>query len=221
MAKGNIFKEIESMRLKCKELENQKQEIDKRIEGLEAAISVYTGITEEYDTYNIDLIGEAFAKLITVISGREFLYGEVINEHYVPCNPSGSVFGFKGYRLVPEKQYIVVAREKYKARYHSELFDESDEVEQLVKAGDAIKFPVWTSHDLTIYPCPREYFEFDIEKFGYIKDFAESLIQYCYERAISGNEVTKEDINACLKEFLESYKKEHAPKGSRKSKRRK
>lgn len=210
---ANIFKEIERMRLKCKELENQKQEIDKRIEGLEAAISVYSGITEEYDTYNIDLIGEAFAKLITVMSGREFIYRKVTSHYYVLSNPSGSAFGPSVYRPVTDEQCIVVASEKYKPEYHSDKIHELDKVEQLVKDGDAIKFPVWTSHDLTIYPCPREYFEFDIEKFGYIKDFAESLIQYCYERAIYGNEVTKEDINACLKEFLESYKKEHAPKG--------
>lgn len=215
MAKENLFKTIESMRLQCKKLENQKQEIDKKIEGLESAISVYSGIAEEYDTYNVDFVGEAFAELITAISGRKFVYDEVTYEHYVPYNPSGSVFGPRGYMLVEEKQYIVVASEKYKEKYRNDdMYSDIDEVEQLVKAGDAIKFPVWvSSHDLTIYPCPRERFEFDIEKFGYVKDFAESLIQYCYERAISENEVTKEDINACLKEFLENYKKDHATKG--------
>ena len=211
MAKENIFETIENIELQCKILENLKQEIDKTIENLKLSIVHYKDIIEEHDTYNTEYIGDALAELITEISGREFIYRKVTSKYYVLSNPSGSAFGPSVYRPVADEQCIVVASEKYKPEYHCDKIRELDKVKQLVKDGDAIKLPVWSSSDsVTIYPCPTEYFEFDIEKFGYVRDFIKALIGYCCAKEIKN--LDEKTINTCLNDFLLKYKEQQKNK---------
>ena len=205
MAKENLCEEYERLSLECEELRNQLRERETE----RAHLGVKLG---DYDKFRINLIGEALAELITAVSGRKFVYDEVNNTYYKRYWLDESDEDYDAnedceYRCVESYANIVVAHEKYQKEYYSETT--RNKVEQLIEEGDAILLKPYLPY--VNYVSIYQGYSLDVEKFGYVKDFSKALIQYCYERDIK--EATKEDINACLTEFLENYKKEHAPKG--------
>ena len=165
----------------------------------------------DYDTFNVDLIGNALAELITVVSGREFIYRRVINM----CSKI----------YMGQIVYIVVSREKYKERYYSNTT--TDLVKELVKDGDAISMPVpedkeWCeTKKVTVFPCPNIHPDlgiiwddgiiFNVEKFSYVKEFIEELVKYLHLNKIKSYAKYRvgKAINTCLTEFLKKYKEEH------------
>ncbi len=221
MAKEKIFEEIKKRELQCNELDNIRREIEKAISKLHSETSDYQNIIKEYSVFDKNLIGEALANLITTISGREFIYREIGNTFVGEIN---SILGYY-YGQHSKVEWIVVDSSKYKEEYYSE---KSNEVEELKDAGDAIWFPWYAQGSLIqFYTWPRaefneREFKFNAEIFDYIEPFIQALIQYCYERGIKYSYeekklATKEDINACLKEFLENYEKEHTTKNPTKT----
>ena len=221
MTKKVLFEEVKKRESQCKELDNRRREIEKTISKLHSEISDYQKIIKEYSIFDKNLIGEALANLITTISGREFIYREIDNTF---VGEIYSIFGYY-YGQHSKVEWIVVDSSKYKKEYYSE---KSNEVEKLKDAGDAIWFPWYAQGSLIqFYTYPhaefneRE-FKFNAEIFDYIEPFIQALIQYCYERGIKysyeeNTFVTKEDINECLKEFLENYKIEHTTKNPTKT----
>ena len=49
-----------------------------------------------------------------------------------------------------------------------------------------------------------DYIKINLDKFGYVKDFLEFLVTYCFGNQTSNSII--ENVNTCLKEFLENYK---------------
>ncbi len=216
MGKITLCDEIENLEEQSRELTNQKREVETEICRLYLEIKDYT-------IFDMDLLGETLAKLIAEVSGREFVYGKVVNTYYKKNYIDESEEDYDPdhdfeYKKIDRDEHIVVAREKYKEKYYSE---KSNSVEQLVDEGDAITLS-WQNifykldNMVQVFHCPNECFKFDVEKFDYVKEFINLLIQYCYENGIKSHgsiEKVTAAINICLKEFLENYEKEHTTNG--------
>ena len=209
MAKENLCEEYRKLTLECEELRNQIKKEKSELARIESII-------RNHSTFKIDLIGEAFADLITAISGRKFVYDKVQHHYYRKhyCDDY--------YEYISSTVHIIVAQEKFKQGYYDTRCKGLNSVEELVKNGDAVRLvgPGYYDEDFTLYPYAEVIpLEFDNETFDYIEPFMQALIQYRCEKHVA----TKKNINACLKKFLEDYKRDHTTKNpaSEKNKSRK
>lgn len=201
MAKKDLCEEYERLSLECKELRNQLREKEIKSSSLWVKI-------DDHDKFRINLIGEALATLITEVSGRKFIYDEVDNTYYEKRLLSAEFYDDYEYRRVKSVANIVVACEEYKKEYYSETT--KNKVFQLVKKGDAILLKPYLPY--VNYVSIYQGCTFDGEKFGYVKDFIKALIGYCCWKNIKYGEATKEDINECLKKFLNDNKAKYTQK---------
>ena len=205
MPEENLCEEYRKLTLECEELRNQIKKEKSELARIESII-------RNHSTFKIDLIGEAFADLITAISGRKFVYDKVQRIYWYKQYREGLYSYGYDYASIRSTANIVVAQEKYKQEYHDVTHDARfkvpNSVEELAKNGDAVRLPDPDySQVLAIYPYDKErHLEFDDKTFDYIEPFMHALIQYCCENHITY--ATKNDIS----KFLENYKKEHTPK---------
>ena len=167
----------------------------------------------EHSKFDIDLLGEALAELVTVMKGKKFVYGEVV------CSESYGYCGSSDIHTTNEIEHLIIAENDYRdPRYYSYS---PRELMWFPERGLAIRFPenekeVTFFTDDPVLAINSSEVIMDCIDFDYVDGFMRTLVQYCYANGITETtekEKVAEAINACLKEFLENYKKEHATKG--------
>ena len=225
MAKEKLFEEIEKIDSECNSLTNQinslKNQIDeirKNIKVLDSKKAALGETIAKYSKFSKYQIGPALAELITTISGRKYVY-----KHATGLYP-----GKYGMDLpVIEHLNVVVDKTKYKEYYYLA------EINGLINEGYAISF--YGDDDTPNPLIPPSFFEtygyctqinndaidFNWEKFPYVVEFLKLLVKYACKRDCLFVTVTKEDVNACLKEILKKYKEEHTIKNPTKTIRKK
>ena len=163
-------------------------------------------IVVEYSKFDIDLLGETLAELVTAIKGSKFVYGEVTNSE------SYGYYGSSTITTTNDIEHLVIAEGDYRdSHYYS--YSPRD-LAWRVERGLAIRFPK-NKQEVTFYTLPdldinESEVRMDLIDFDYVNDFMKILIQHCYENDLK--KPTKADFDVCLKTYLEKYKEEHAPK---------
>ena len=152
------------------------------------------GLLHEYSTFDREPIGYALAELATTISGKRFEYLE--SRYYD---------GYVEYvsPLVVESEEAI--KESYKLSPGT--------IECLAMYGHAIRFSRH-SNDVSFYCSDGsrngDSVGFNYGKLYYVDDFIRSIVQYRYEKG----KATKNDINVCLKKFLNDHKAKYTQKNS-------
>ena len=173
-------------------------------------------IIVEYSKFDIDLLGETLAELVTAIRGKKFVYGEVVNSE------SYGYYGAPEIHTTKEIEHLVIAEGDYRDSHYDSYSPR--ELMWFPERGLAIRFPK-NKKEVTFFTgdpvlaINSSEVMMDCRDFDYVDGFMRTLVQYCYANGITETtekEKVAEAINACLKEFLENYKKEHATKGSTK-----
>ena len=205
MAKETLCEEYRKLTVECEELRKQINERNKKLLRIGDKI-------RKSSTFDINLIGNALAELITAISGRKFVYDKVQHAYYYKVYHDALYTNDYEFYFTRSTANIVVAQEKYKHEYYDTRCKGANSVEKLVETGDAVRL-VGPDHSqyFTVYPYPEQCFKFDVATFDYIEPFMQALIEYCCAKKIENPD--EKTINKCLTEFLKEYKKEHAPNG--------
>ena len=198
-AQSNVSKEREEIRKHTSKLEKAQHERD-----------YYNRLIARNSYFHEYLLGQTLAELISTISGEEFVYIDEI-DYETSANAPKSL-----------KPKVIIQKFIYDFVRHSDDFQDSDYL-QYARKNYAVRMNTHFGN-LTLSPIFRvqgdhislndDYIKINFDKFGYVKDFLEFLVTYCFINPPN----IGENVNVCLTEFLENYKKEHAAKDPTKTK---
>ena len=191
----------------------EQEEIKKHIDKMAKARCIrdhYNDLIVANSQFYESLIGKAITELITTIEGREFIYKDAILFYMEPIKNG-------------EKGNIIIDRGMYNHFHYSDDVDYKPKTETLIQKGFAVYLNThFGFRKLPVFYVSEDQIKFNdtdikinLDSFGYVEDFFKALVQYCCEREIT--DATEKEVNACLTEFLENYKREHAPKNPTKT----
>ena len=207
--KDEITKEKESkIKQAIEEITAQyKKEINNstlEVKNTKTKLDKYDSLVTKYSTFNVDLIGNAIAKLITTISGKKFLYKTVVDKYQKRVH--GPIDSWD--EITKREAKIIVDSNKAQNVYDNSYADGyekyASEIDQLVEDGYAIllssgncipkSIPFLTSKNGEIS------FNINFDNYEYIKDFIMELVQYRFQRKI--DKISETEIDLCVKRFI-------------------
>ena len=174
------------------------------VKNTKTKLDEYDSLVTKYSTFNVDLIGNAIAKLITTISGKKFLYKTVVDKYQKRVH--GPIDSWD--EITKREAKIIVDSNKAQNVYDNSYADGyekyASEIDQLVEDGNAIllssgncipkSIPFLTSKNGEIS------FNINFDNYEYIKDFIMELVQYRFQRKI--DKISETEIDLCVKRFI-------------------
>ena len=204
--KDEITKEKESkIREAIEEIAAQyKKEINNstlEVKNTKTKLDEYDSLVTKYSTFNVDLIGEAIARIISALTNKKYIYDlvENVHEESIP-----DLMGEPYQSTEREYVYIIVEGSKHEKHYRRyELCENA--IDELVKSKDAILLSDYKYCDDNITLLTSQNgeisFNIDLDNYEYIRDFIMELVQYRFQRKL--DKFTKEDMNLCVERFIE------------------
>ena len=215
--KNNVLKEKEekvkqAIEAIAKEYSDSINERTKEEADTKTQFINYKDLVSTYSSFDVDLIGKAIARIISVVSGKDFKYGNVTS-HY-------EVTGFDMLsdpytERKTERDCIVVETSKYTKSYSHP--DGENMIDELVEDGHAIllirnydssleKYRIVTF--LTIDESGKlKFINVNLDDFDYIKDFIIEVAQYRFQREL--DKFTEDDMNLCVDRFIPKAEQLH------------
>lgn len=169
-------------------------QINKDIATLKKEADNCNKLLTEYSTFNIDLLGKILERLISLVEGEEYIYKQVL--HKFTIRRHGVM---DSWDEDIEKTAFVIAPKKYLDNNYQINFESIDFLlmcEEERYTSD-LKISVFEIDEGQIF-C-----NINTDKFGYIKNFLEGIIQYRFENGIAS--ITEEQMSDLLSTFISSH----------------
>lgn len=172
--------------------------------SLESELGHYTKLLESYSTFEAEMIGEIIEKLVTLIEGEDYSYQKAIHETYdrIP-----TVYGGECFKAI--KRILMIAKGTQNQKSYFDNNEQEDEVYKLVKNGHGFvlaKNPNAYNKTIAFYVSTGKGVKclIDFNKFSYVKDFIDLVIQYRFENHL--DEISEKELLSLMSGFILSSK---------------
>lgn len=177
-----------------KEYATKFNQINKEIATLKKETEKFNKLLKKYSMFNIDIIGKILEKLMSIVEGEEYNYRQVIHKFNIRRHGVMDSWDEEVKKIafvIAPKNYL---DNNYQIDFENNnfLFLFEDEIYSL-----DLKIPIFAIDDGQI-SCV-----INTDKFGYIKNFLEHVVQYRFENNIEN--ITEEQMLDLLSIFISSY----------------
>lgn len=170
---------------------------------MEQELENYKKLLENYSTFDFKLIGSIIEKLVTLVEGEEYSCQEANHETY-ECEIT--VFG--GELVKVNKKILMIVKGSQKQGYYYDYNEQNNEVDKLVKNGQAFVLKDKYSHkkNITFYTTygGRPKCLIDFNRFFYVKDFIDLVVEYRYKNNL--DKISEKELLNLMSEFILSKK---------------
>lgn len=196
-----IEEEIKEAEKKIREsYQSQIDQVNKDIITSDGEYEDCKKLLKKYSTFDYKMIGSVIAELMSIVEGEEYSYQEAVHETY--CREA-TVFGSESFPV--KTRVLMSVKSNYKETHFHDYDDENNEVNRLVRDGHALvlaeekHFSKNTINFNGIFATHVDY-----DKFPYVKEFINSVVQYRYEFNL--DEISKKDLLSLMNKFILSKK---------------
>lgn len=201
----SIYKEMNN---EVKEAtEKIKLSYQEKINSCESDISIlkkeldhYKSLIANYSTFDSKMIGEIIEKLVSLVEGEKYSYQMVKHETYE------YQWSYFGREIVPViNRVLMIVKDSLKQEYYCDYDADNNKIEKLVEKKHAFvlaKNEYYFYKTIQFYKANEGIIEslVDFNKFSYVKEFIDSVIQYRFQNDLE--KITETNLLALMKQFV-------------------
>lgn len=171
-----------------KEYIDKLEKIEEKLNHTKKETEIFNNLLKKYSTFNLDIIGNAIKDLMNLVENDEYVYLEI----------DRNLDKFKKFVQFDKNKITNIIINKEKINNLNEWYEDS-----LVLSKNDIKN---YNKNITFYTFFLNYIRcnIDYDKFGYIKDFIDNIIEYRFNNNLI--EFTEKDMLLFMKDYVTKNK---------------